>query len=215
MSIKLGIYDFFSYLIPGGIVIAVFIFILDKHLAFGIDFGNLSIVEFLVAGTLSYLIGFATDFVAGKTWYKLFRKNDLFEVTMSEFNKRHPTIEVQFQEMDWFIPFSFVKKQSLEMAQDIDKFNVINKMLRNSSFGILLFAITFAVEFFLESYSLVFAALSVLCLFIAIILAQQSVKFAKWFFQSIFQSLVAVVATPEQMPVKFKSKSKRSKPDTD
>jgi hypothetical protein len=184
-------------------------------LTLGIDFSNPSIFEFLVAGTLSYLIGFATDVVAGKTWYKLFRRNDLFEVTMLEFNKRHPTVEVQFQEMDWFIPFSFVKKQNLEMAQDIDKFNVINKMLRNSSFGILLFAITFAVEFFLESYSLVFAVLSILCLFIAIILAKQSVKFAKWFFQSIFQSLIAVVATPEQMPVKFKSKSKRSKPDTD
>jgi len=109
MSIKLGIYDFFSYLIPGGIITAAFFFVLNKHLALAVDFGSLSIIEFLVLGTLAYLVGFATDFIAGKTWYKLFRRKDLFEFTMTNFNKRHPSFEVLFQEMDWYIPFSFIK----------------------------------------------------------------------------------------------------------
>lgn len=215
MSIKLSIYDFFSYLIPGGIITAAFFFVLNKHLGLAIDFGSLSTVEFLILATLAYLVGFATDFISGKTWYKLFRRKDLFEVTMSNFNKRHPSFEVLFEEMDWYIPFSFIKKQSLDMAQDIDKFNVTNKMLRNSSFGFFLFAIIFIVEFFLDGHSSVYAIFSVSCLVISIILARQSVKFATWFYQSIFQTLIAILAKPEQMPVKFVVKSKRAKQDGD
>jgi len=215
MPIQLGIYDFFSYLIPGGIVTAAFFFILNKHFALAMDFDKFSIIEFLVLGTLAYLVGYAADFVAGRTWYKLFCREDLFEVVMNDFNKRHPTFEVRFQEMDWSIPFAFVKKHNVDMAQDIDKFNVTNKMLRTSSFGFLLFAIIFTVEFFLGEYLPIYAIFGVSCLIISIILARQAVKFSRWFYQSVFHSLVAIIAKPEQMPVKFKSKAKRSKPDGD
>ncbi len=101
--------------------------------------------------------------------------------------------------MDWYIPYSFVKKHNLDMAQDIDKFNVTNKMLRTSSFGILLFAIIFT-QFFLNGYSPVYAILGVSCLIFAVILAREAVKFSRWFYQSIFHSLVAIIAKPEQMP---------------
>jgi len=101
------------------------------------------------------------------------------------------------------------------MAQDIDKFNVTNIMLRNSSFGFLIFAIIFMVEFFLDGYSSNYAIFSISCLIISIILVRQSVKFATWFYQSIFQTLIAMLAKPEQMPVKFTPKSKRSKQNED
>jgi hypothetical protein len=215
MSVKLDIYDFFSYFIPGGIVTAAFLFILSKHFALEMDFSNSSIIEFLVLGIVSYLVGYAADFVAGKTWYKLFRRKDIFENTMRNFNKRHASFEVGFQEMDWYIPYSFVKNHNLDMAQDIDKLNVTNKMLRTSSFGIFLFAIIFTVEFFLNGYSPVYAILSASCLIIAVILAREAVKFSRWFYETIFQSLVAIIAKPEQMPVKFRSKTKRSKSDGD
>ena len=215
MSIKLGIYDFFSYFVPGGIITAAFFFVLNKHLEFAIDCGSLSIIEFLGLGTLAYLVGFAADSISRKTWYRLFYRNDLFEVTISKFNKRHPSFEVLFQEIDWYIAFSFIKKQNLDVAQDIDKFNVTSIMLRNSSLGLLLFAIIFIVEFFLDGYLSVDAIFGVSCLAIAIILVRESVKFKAWFYQSILQSLVGLLAKPEQMPVKFEVKPKRSKQNGD
>ena len=211
MSVKLGLYDFFSYLIPGGIVTAWFFFVLNKHFGLAMDWKNFSITELLLLGILSYLVGYAADFITSKTWYKLFRNKNLFESTMSDFNNRHPTIEVEFNEMDWYISYSFVKKHNLEMAQDIDKFNVTNKMLRTSSFGFLLFAILFLVEFFLNRYASIDAILSVSCFIIAIILVHQAVKFSTWFYQAVFDSLIAIVAKPEQMPITFKPKKKKPK----
>jgi hypothetical protein len=215
MSIKLDVYDFFSYLIPGGIITAAFFFILKMHYALAVDLSNPSIIEYLIFGIVSYLMGYVADFIAGKTWYKLFRKKDIFESTMRNFNIRNASFEVGFQEMDWYIPYSFVKHHNLDMAHDIDKLNVTNKMLRTSSFGILLFAIIFAVEFFLNGYLLIYAILGASCLIIAVILAREAVKFSRWFYGTIFQSLVAIIAKPEQMPVKFRSKTKHSKPDGD
>jgi len=215
MSVKLDIYDFFSYLIPGGIVTAALLFVLNKHFALAMDFSNSSIVELLVLGIVSYLVGYAADFIAGKTWYRLFRRKDIFESTLMNFNKRNTSVEVGFQEMDWYVAYSFIRNHNADMAKDIDKLNVTNKMLRTSSFGIFLFAIIFTVEFFLNRYSPVYAVLSTSCLITALILAREAVKFSRWFYGSIFQSLVAIIAKPEQMPVKFKSKTKRSKPDDD
>ena len=166
----------------------------------------------LVIGVLSYIVGYVVDFITAKTWYKLFRRKDIFESTMTDFNKHHPTIEVDFKQMDWYISYSFVKRHNLDMAQDIDKFNVTNKMLRTSSFGFLLFAIVFGVEFFLNKYSSLYAILSVTCLITAVILVCEAVKFSAWFYQAIFDSLIAIIAKPEEMPVKFTLK-KKSKAD--
>lgn len=98
MSIKLDVYDFFSYLIPGGIVTAAFFFILKTHFALAVDLSNSSVVEFFVFGIVSYLVGYAADYVVGKTWYKLFRPKDIFESTMRNFSKRNAAFEVGFQE---------------------------------------------------------------------------------------------------------------------
>ena len=211
MSIKLGIYDFFAYIIPGGIVTAAILFVLIKHLGLVIDFGNLSIIEFVAFVTFAYLMGYTNDFIARKTWYKIFHRKNLFETTIADFNKRNHAIEVMLHEMDWYIPLSFIKKQNLDMAQDIDKLNVQNIMLRNSSFGILIFAIIFGVEFFSSGSSPIYAIASVFCLVVSVILARESIKFAAWFYTSIYQSLVALLITPEQLPIKFISKTKLTK----
>lgn len=212
MAIKLGIYDFFSYLIPGGIVISWFIFVLNRYFALVIGWRNFSIAELLVIGVLSYLVGYVVDYITAKTWYRLFRRKDIFESTMTDFNKRHPTIEVDFEQMDWYISYAFVKRHNLDMAQDIDKFNVTNKMLRTSSFGFLLFAIVFGVEFFLNGYSSVYLILGIAFLITAVILVREAVKFSSWFYQAVFDSLIAIIAKTEEMPVKFTLK-KRSKAD--
>jgi hypothetical protein len=208
MSIKLGIYDFFSYTIPGGVVTAAVLFVLIKHFGLVIDFGNLSIIEFVAFITLAYLMGYANDYIAKKTWYKIFRRKKLFETTMIDFNKRNPSVEALYQEMDLYIPFYFIEKQSLDMAQDIEKLNAQSIMLRNSSFGILMFAIIFAVEFFLSGNLPVYAFSSVLCFIVSVILAHESVKFATWFYLSIYQSLTALLVKPEQLPIKFLQRKK-------
>jgi hypothetical protein len=94
------------------------------------------------------------------------------------------------------------------MAQEIEKINVQNIMLRSSSFSIFIFAVIFALEFFLSGYSRIYIVGSIFCLGISIILIRESTKFATWYVQAIYQCLIGLVITPEQLPIKFKSRAK-------
>ncbi len=203
MSIRMGIYDFFSYVIPGGIFISAFQYLFQKYYFQLINLTGISFVEFLVWGSLAYLVGLAIDPLISKSWYRLFRRKNLFEETMEKFNERHPAVDVLFQEMDWYILLSFIKKHNIEMAYDIEKFNVINIMLRNSSFGILVYAAIFVFEFILNNYFWIYAVFAILSLIISIVLVQQSVKFQKWFYESIYQTVIALTIEIEKLPIKF------------
>ena len=117
-------------------------------------------------------------------------------------------IKVSLQEMDWYIVFSYIKKQSTDIADAIDKLNAQSKMLKNSSFGALIFSVIFLAEFLISGYSLNNLLSSIACLIVAITLAKEFVKFLTWFYQSIYQSYVGIIAEPDFLPVKLTSKSK-------
>ena len=211
MSIKFGIYDFFGYMIPGGIAITAFIFILVNHFGLVIDFTQLSASYLLPFAILAYLFGYVLDTFSGKVWMRFFHPKNFFEKVINDFNARNPYIEVSPKDMDWSIVFAYIRKQKMEMADYIDTVNAQSKMLGNSSFGALLFSIIFLIEFFISKYQLNYLLLSAACLFVAIPLAKQSVKFRSWFYESIFQSYVAIIAEPEFLPVKLKSKASAKK----
>jgi len=208
MSIKLGIYDFFAYMIPGGIAIAAFLFILINHFGLIVDYTQLSATHILLFGILSYLCGYVVDAVSGRIWLNFFYPKNHFEKTINEFNERNPFIKVSLKTMDWYIVFTYIKKQSIEIADTIDKLNAQSKMLKNSGFGSLIFSIILLVEFFYSNYQINNLLLSIACLVIAIILAKQAVKFRTWFYVSIYQSYVGLIAEPDFLPVKLLSKQK-------
>jgi hypothetical protein len=108
MSVKLGIYDFFAYMIPGGIAIAAFLFVLGNHFGLVIDYAQLSATHVLLFGILSYLCGYILDSFSGKLWLDFFHPKNLSEKTIKEFNERNPFIKVSLEEMDWYIVFSYI-----------------------------------------------------------------------------------------------------------
>jgi hypothetical protein len=207
MSIKVGIYDFFAYTIPGGIVVSAILFILIDHFGLSIDIAKISLIEFFVLITIAYLIGYANDFVARRTWIKLFYQKNFRETMIAQLNKSNPWLEVDLSRMDWYVSLMYIRKHNLDLAQEIDKLNVQNVMLRNSSFGILIFAVIFGIDFFLRGYLPNYAIASVFCVIVSVILARESRKFSRWFYHSICQVLVALVITPEQLPLKVLPKA--------
>ena len=211
MSIKLGIYDFFAYMIPGGIGIAAILFVLVNHFGLVIDYAQLSAAYVLPFAILAYVFGYVLDSFTGKVWLKFFRPKNFFEMVINEFNARNPQIEVSPRDMDWSIVFAYIRKQSVEMADYIDTINAQSKMLANSSFGVFIFSVIFLVDFFISKYQLSNLLLSATCLFIAISLANESVKFRSWFYESVFQSYVAIIAEPKFLPVKLKPKASAKK----
>lgn len=208
MTIKIRAYDFFAYTIPGGIFVAAFGYILQKYQLISIDLANLSTLQLLILAGLSYLVGYFVNPLVYKSWYRLFRSEDLFERTMTEFNRRQPSLEVNFLDMDWSIFFAFIKKHDSDMALDIDQLKVINVMLRNSSFGSFVFAVIFFLDFIDNVHVPIYAIGSAICLLMALVLGKESVKFQIWFYEGVFQHAIALVLEPKQLPVKLEFESK-------
>jgi hypothetical protein len=210
MGIKIGLYDFFARTIPGGIFLGALLYILRRYQIYSFTFANISAMEASLFAICSYIAGFVIDPIANKYWYRFFnRSGGLHEKTMIEWNKKHSGIEVQSREMPWYIPLSYIKRHNLEMAYDVERFNVMSIMLRGASFGALLFTVIFTIEFFSRGFLFRFLIFSGLCLTAAIISIRESIKFRTWFYKALYESVIALIITPEQLPIKFKTEVER------
>jgi hypothetical protein len=210
MGIKIGLYDFFARTIPGGIFLGALLYILRRYQIYAFTFTNMSAMEGSLFAICSYIAGFIIDPIANNYWYQFFKpRGRLHEETMMGWNKMHSGIEVQSQEMPWYIPLSYIKRHNMEMAYDVERFNVMSIMLRGASFGALIFTVIFAIEFISRGFLLRYVIFSVLCLTAAIISIRESVKFRTWFYKALYESVIALIITPEQLPIKFRKEVER------
>ena len=93
----------------------------------------------------------------------------------------------------------------MDMGLDVENFNVVSIMLRNLSICMLLFAIIFCFEFIFINRLPSLILFCNVCFISAILLLIESIVFRKWFYRAVYQSVVALVANPEDLAVKFKS----------
>jgi hypothetical protein len=207
MSIRVSIYDLFAYTIPGGIVLGIVLYLNQEYQVFSFNFGNLSLLELIAMGILAYLLGYFIDPIAKVVWYRFFCPKNLRQATLNDFNKRHPDIEIPFQKVDWYISFAYIKRNSVEMVDELEHLKVTNIMLRNSSFGFLLFGIVFIFEFISHNFLPIYIIACVLCFVIAVVLVKQAVMFQQWFFDGIFQSLVVLTSEPKQTSIPVEKRS--------
>lgn len=205
MGITIGIYDFFSRIIPGGILVAALLYLLQKDLLLSASLSNLSTLQLIALGTLSYIMGYVLTPISDP-WNRLFRPKNLYKKTISELSKELPAVEMSLDDMNWYTLLAFIKRHNMPMSQDVEQLNAVSIMLRNTSFALLLFCLIFTFEFVFGNHLLRDGLLSIFCLFSSIVLVRESVKFRTWFYKAVYQSVVALIAEPKQLSVKFQSK---------
>lgn len=196
MSINLGLYDFFSYLIPGLLYIYVFNEFLRNIGVKFFDVGtwlqsspsqNLFVVIPILMG--AYIAGHVFDPISHEFFKFLFHlqyRRKKSEQGLLWLKNRFPDLDIQFNSKDWSTLFSFIRMRNIEMARIIDKYSADSIMLRNIAFGSLLFSILQLVLFFLTGNwnFFLFSAISFcLCFFSA----RRSNEFSTWFFTDIFR----------------------------
>lgn len=149
MPISIGIYDFFSYTIPG--VIYLFLFWETYRLSIGItipvDFGNIGQI-LLVAG-LSYLVGVLISPIPRMFWRLLFfRKKSSAGAALERTKSIYPDMEINFKGRQWPIIFAHIRREGPDYAANIDKSLAMSIMLRNISLGTLWFVVLQTVMLF-------------------------------------------------------------------
>jgi len=193
MSIKLGLYDFFAYMIPGSIYILVL-----THLStiFGwvkADFrliANLPSLQILVLAALAYIVGMVIYPIAER-WNGLFKPRGIAKKAYSEFESRYSNFEVRFKPEHWGLLLAYIRRENFELSAEIERHNVISLMLKNLSFGLSLLAILQIVEFIRVKFLTVHIAMFMILTFLSILAIRESAKFKLWFYLSIFDAVAA------------------------
>ena len=201
MSINFGLYDFFSFLIPGLLYIFTFGKLLvdlgwnySKAVPWeAVDFNNIIII--LPVVTFAYIVGHIMDVIANGIFFRAIRsiRNrskktiPVEEKALAIQKEVHPELDIKFSEKDWFLLFNLIGQRNINLSQYIDKYQADSIMLRNISFGSFLLAIFQIIGNVGPSISSSLA-IAILSLVFSIVAFLKSEDFRMWFFSSIFEA---------------------------
>jgi len=181
MSIKLGIYDFFAYTIPG-----IFYLIIASYAAklFGfvtLDFDHLtklSLISVIFIAGVGYITGMILDPLARK-WHLLFRpkKLEFVQGAFDIFCHTHLNLGPKIQAEDRELLKAYLRHSDSESFADIERFNASRIMLRNISFGFLLLATAFFWDFIFISSTILHLSGAFTAVVFSVIAAREGTHF--------------------------------------
>jgi len=191
MTIRIGIYDFFAYTIPGAVYLSAVVYLLHTFQVVSIDFAfaDLSIIHIVVVAFLSYITGFIFDPIPTPLWERLFGLKDTSEKVLDKFKQDHPCLDIKFRGSAWPILLAYIRRESVDVASDIEKFNAIAKMFKNVSFGFFVFSVIWIIQALRTNLWPLILALTFLLL--SLVAARQGAKFKRWFYSMIYEATVA------------------------
>ena len=215
MSIRISLYDFFAYTIPGIFYIFLAAFGLDLFNVIPLDFtllSDLSLFIFLLLAGTSYVIGQLLDTVAYR-WMRLLRGRNRIarEKAHHLFHERYPWIQLHFQPDEWAILLQGLKIQSPDVAADIEQLNAISIMLRNISLGLLIAFLIFLLTFIIVNMHIGNLALAALALVLSYVALDRCDIRRRWFYLHIFEAVAMKRLLQEKSTLATKIQIKQQK----
>ena len=193
MNIRLGIYEIFSRIVPGMFYIAAIGQLLVIFNLVNIDLkiiNEISLTTSIGIIVVAYFVGEALDRFA-LFWFRIFKKKGFSARSFAQFKKWHKDRWViDFEDHDWPILLAYIRIKNLELASEIERNNALSIMLRNVSFGLLLMTISNIIQFFLSS-DFLYIVVSISLLIVSILLGREFVKFRRWFYSGIYETIIA------------------------
>lgn len=192
MNLRLGIYDIFSRIIPGGVYLFAaleFARVIGWFKTEWASLLDLKIIPSLGLMIMAYVVGLAMDRI-GSAWYRLFNRG-LSDRVLDEFKKEHKNQWVlDFDDQDWPILRAYIYIHNLNVGDEIDRHNALCIMLRNISFGLVLLAASQVIQFVITGTWLLLVLVIALIL-LAYQLAIQARYMREWFYRSIYETIIA------------------------
>jgi hypothetical protein len=191
MSVNLGIYDFFAYLVPGLMYLVLFN---DFSARMGWGAYDLAQVNSQISiGTIgivalsAYVIGNIFDVFAHWFCFSLLTRRSMPEAVLENLKQQYPDLNIAYRPKDYHLLFVLLRARNPGFTQTIDRFESNSIMLKNISFIAALFSILHLPELFTH-FSLP-GLLLVLAGVAACWLAYRASKaYHTWFFLDVFQA---------------------------
>ncbi|MCP4371827.1 MAG: hypothetical protein GY797_27475 [Deltaproteobacteria bacterium] len=189
MSIKIGIYDFFAYTIPGGIYLVSVIYLGYIFQSFNLDFATVDLVPLLIFVALSYVVGLILNPIS-RMWYRFFKPENISQITFEKFQDNNFSFKFNFETKDIPILVSYIKQNDMDVASEMGQFNAMHIMLRNVSLSLVFLAII-QVLFLISKFSYWGLIVAVIFFGFSILAVKQSAKYEKWYYSNIYETLLA------------------------
>jgi hypothetical protein len=187
MSISLGFYDLFAYLIPG----VFYLFVFNEFLAiFGFahiepqDLNTLPAA--IIVGIVGYALTQALDFIAIR-WRTLFQPKDSKLEAVEKLKKDFPGYKINFLPQDLRLLHSLIRRNHLEAATTIDLNRALGIMLQNISLALLLFMFSQGISFFIQGYDWEHLLLAIFSLIVSLLIRRKSQLYNLWFYNHIYE----------------------------
>lgn len=191
MSVNLGIYDFFAYIVPG----LMYLFLLNDFSArmgwFSFDLAQansqIGIGAVGVVALAAYVLGNIFDPLAHWFCFKLLTRGSMPETVLEDLKRQYPALRIAYQPKDYHMLFVLLRARNPAFAQTLDRFESNSIMLKNVSFISALFSVLRLPEL-VRNFN-VLEALLVLAGMVVCLLAYRAGKmYHTWFFLDIFQA---------------------------
>ncbi len=209
MSISLSLYDFFAYTLPGGLYLFAIIHgSVILGLATATNFKSLDSLaptEIAVLAGVTYLLGIAFDKLATE-WHYLFKGRKFADRVFAEYAANNPHLELKVQSRDWPVMLAYIRRESLEVAADIERVNASRIMMRNISLGLALLTLIQVVQSIKTSSLLAELLLMIAFGIGSFIFIRQATAFQEGFYQKIYEAIVArnITAASDLIAIKPK-----------
>jgi hypothetical protein len=207
MNLRIGLYDFFAYTVPGSlyVFVAYYLLVLLGWLKpDAIRLSDLTFAQVVAIAVIAYLAGMLLSPVANR-WLWLFRRREsVIAGQFERFKRDHPYLQVQVDGPVWPIMFAQVRQHNLELATEIDRHNVTSIMLRNVSLALLTLSVVEAVRAVWAGFHVGHLALAIIAVLGSLLALRQSIVFARWFFTAIYEASAALALQPHDILVLLK-----------
>lgn len=198
MSIAVGVYDFFSYTLPGGLYL---FFLWSTFARLGaapppIQVAGLSITQIVILSVLSYLLGLLAAPLSRNRWFFLFGPVDAPRAAFERVMRTYPNVSLKFAPSQWTVLEGRLALEHGGTRGEIDKYRATHIMLRSISFALLLISLFELADRLQASGFQVVEVLKAILVtlflvFLSALAAKEGHKFANWSYSFVYELTIA------------------------
>ena len=195
MSIRVTVYDFFAYTIPGVFYLVVGWFGLTLFDIIDFDpteLSELPIFIYIFWLGAGYILGILLDKVAYR-WlsFRYGNNRKARQKALYSFYQKYPWIELKFTPEVWGMLRRIVKINTPEVEGDIDQSNALSIMLRNISLGLFILALILTLTFIIVYTHVGNLVLAGIIFLLSLLALDRSDQRRYWFYIDILEAFTA------------------------
>lgn len=189
MSISLGVYEFFSYILPGILYLYVFNEFLGLINSPKLDLSQLNNVTAIFLLGIAYLMGQVMNAVTTFFWRRLgkieSRLQNLPSQSLERLKRKFPSLKIDFGRDDWDFLLNRLRQDEPELASHLERFAALGLMLRNTAQALLSLSIIH-IGFAVKTGNFYFLINAALLIFLGLFASRRGETFLRWFYNGVY-----------------------------